>query len=87
MFRAKAVPNTTAWVLLFESKLYRSLLYESCMYGPGRYLSTLCVSTRFCVNRRDFEQGKGISKQLGALPLGEGGGAKHSPLTGAHEKS
>ena len=22
---------------------------------------------------------------LGALPLGEGGGAKHSPLTGAHE--
>ena len=23
---------------------------------------------------------------LGALPLGEGGGAKHSPLTGAHGK-
>ena len=23
---------------------------------------------------------------LGALPLVEGGGAKHSPLTGAHEK-
>ena len=22
---------------------------------------------------------------LGALPLGDGGGAKHSPLTGAHE--
>ena len=24
--------------------------------------------------------------ELGALPLGEGGGAKHSPLTGAHGK-
>ena len=24
--------------------------------------------------------------KLGALPLGEGGGAKHSPLTGAHGK-
>ena len=23
---------------------------------------------------------------LGARPLGEGGGAKHSPLTGTHEK-
>ena len=37
-------------LLLFESKLYRSLLYELCMDGPGRYLSTLCVSTRFCAN-------------------------------------
>ena len=29
MFRAKAALNTTAWVLLFESKPRRSLLYES----------------------------------------------------------
>ena len=31
------------------------------MDGPGRYLSTLCVSTRFCENIRDLEQGDVIS--------------------------
>ena len=41
MFLAKAVPNTTAWVLLFESKLYRSLLYESCMDGPAISFNTV----------------------------------------------
>ena len=49
-------------VLLFEPKPIQSLLYESCMDGPGRYLSTLCVSTRFCENIRDLEEGEGISK-------------------------
>ena len=48
-------------VLLFEPKPIQSLLYESCMDGPGRYLSTLCVSTRFCENIRDLEQGEVIS--------------------------
>ena len=48
-------------VLLFEPKPIQSLLYESCMDGPGRYLSTLCVSTRFCENIRDLEQGEIIS--------------------------
>ena len=27
-FRAKAAPNTTAWILFFELQAYRSLLYE-----------------------------------------------------------
>ena len=48
-------------VLLFEPNPIQSFLYESCMDGPGRYLSTLCVSTRFCENIRDFEQGEIIS--------------------------
>ena len=50
-------------VLLFEPKPIQSLLYESCMDGPGRYLSTLCVSTRFCENIRDLKQGEVISNQ------------------------
>ena len=48
-------------VLLFEPKPIQSLLYESCMDGPGRYLSTLCVSTRFGENNCDLEQGDVIS--------------------------
>ena len=48
-------------VLLFDLKPMQSLLYESCMDGPGRYLSTLCVSTQFCENIRDLEQGEIIS--------------------------
>ena len=47
-------------VLLFEPKPIQSLLYESCMDCPGRYLATLCVSTRFCENIRDLEQGEVI---------------------------
>ena len=48
-------------VLFFEPESIQSLLYESCMAGPGRYLSTLCVSTRFCEKNADLEQGEGIS--------------------------
>ena len=48
-------------VLLFEPKPIQSLLYESCMDGPGRYLSTLCVSTRFGENILDLEEGEVIS--------------------------
>ena len=61
------VYRTAGWawgpspVLLFEPKPIQSLLYESCMDGPGRYLSTLCVSTRFCENIRDLEEGEVIS--------------------------
>ena len=65
-----AIPiyQTAGWawdpspVLLFEQKPVQSLLYESCMDGPGRYLSTLCVSTRFRENIRDLWQGDVISK-------------------------
>ena len=50
-YRAMAGPISPAPVVLFESKLYRSLLYESCMDAPEGNLSTLCVSTRFwCQN-------------------------------------
>ena len=48
-------------VLLFEPKPIQSLLYESCMDGPGRNLSSLCVSTRFCENIFDLEHGEVIS--------------------------
>ena len=67
--RPLAAPIFPAPVILFESKLYRSLLYESCMDGPGRYRSTLCVSTRFCANIGDFE--RSIQCFLRALQLNE----------------
>ena len=59
-----AAAISPAAVLLFESKLYRSLLYESCIDSHGLYLSTLCVSTRFCVNSRELEQGEGIPSHI-----------------------
>ena len=50
MFRAKAALNTTAWVLLFDSKPIRSLLYESLsssVFNIVRQHSTFDENTVF----------------------------------------
>ena len=47
MIRAKAMPNTTAWVLLFELQAYRSLLYESLLFELQAYTDLLYESLLF----------------------------------------
>ena len=45
MFRAKVSLNTTAWVLLFESKPIRTLLYESLTMSIVRQHSEIASET------------------------------------------
>ena len=69
-----AAQNTTAPVLLFEHTI-QCLLYESCAIGgkPSTWFPPGGLVEQACI--------------LGALPLREGGGAKHSPPGNESDKS